>query len=130
MTKKTAKMLAMNRDPAWIRRMAELEDGGFVSVGGWVTDIARINAPLEDGRTRSRFGRFLLLAQREKRLRRRRSPGLPGFWGVRRTIWTSLRACRLRGMMTPGRREPNLSFMQRLAAPLAAGDEAPAPERG
>jgi len=57
-----------NKSIEWLKRMADFEDEGTVSVGGWVTDIARINAPLEDGRTRSRFGRFLLLAQREKHL--------------------------------------------------------------
>ncbi|HET6383108.1 MAG TPA: hypothetical protein VFJ58_06920, partial [Armatimonadota bacterium] len=61
-------MKTTNKSIEWLKRMADFEDEGTVSVGGWVTDIARINAPLEDGRTRSRFGRFLLLAQREKHL--------------------------------------------------------------
>lgn len=62
-------MKTMNTDPAWLKRMAELEDGSFVSVGGWVTALAEAEAPARMFQpTRSAFSRLVQLARRERNM--------------------------------------------------------------
>ena len=56
----------MNTDPAWIKRMAELEDGSFVSVGGWVTALEDVGVPGIGARPP--LGKLLGLARREMKL--------------------------------------------------------------
>ncbi|MCA1596285.1 MAG: helix-turn-helix transcriptional regulator [Chloroflexi bacterium] len=48
--------------------MADFEDEGTVSVGGWVTDLAEIEGPVDACRTRSAFSKLIRLAQRERNL--------------------------------------------------------------
>jgi HTH-type transcriptional regulator, competence development regulator len=62
-------MKAMNTDPGWLKRMAEREDGDFVSVGGWVQALEAVETPAGAFRpTRSAFTRLLQLARRERNL--------------------------------------------------------------
>lgn len=62
-------MKTMNTDPAWLKRMAELEDGSFVSVGGWVTALEEAEAPSHGYRlTKPAFSRLVQLARRERNM--------------------------------------------------------------
>jgi transcriptional regulator with XRE-family HTH domain len=59
----------MNTDREWLKRMAMLEDEEIVSVGGWVTDLARAGFPNRPSQpTRPAFRRLLKLARRERHL--------------------------------------------------------------
>jgi transcriptional regulator with XRE-family HTH domain len=61
--------MQMNTDRAWLERMAEREDEETVSVGGWVTDLARAGFSSRPAQpARSAFTRLLKLARRERNL--------------------------------------------------------------
>jgi transcriptional regulator with XRE-family HTH domain len=62
-------MITMNRDKDWLLKKAEMEDGCFVSVGGFIDDVARVeSSPQGFESTRDAFVRLLQLARRAKRL--------------------------------------------------------------
>jgi transcriptional regulator with XRE-family HTH domain len=62
-------MILMNKDKEWLRRKAEREDGCFVSVGGFLEDVTRVETrPEAFEATRSAFVRLLQLARRAKGL--------------------------------------------------------------
>lgn len=64
-------MIMMNRSKEWLLKKAEQEDGCFVSVGGFVDDVTRLEArPETFEATRSAFVRLLQLARRAKGLTR------------------------------------------------------------
>ena len=61
----------MNRSKEWLLKKAEQEDGCFVSVGGLVDDITKIEtSPQAFESTRAAFVRLLQLARRAKGLTR------------------------------------------------------------
>ncbi|MGD1102188.1 MAG: helix-turn-helix transcriptional regulator [Terriglobia bacterium] len=62
-------MIIMNRSKEWLLKKADQEDGCFVSVGGFVDDITKIeSSPQAFESTRAAFVRLLQLARRAKRL--------------------------------------------------------------
>lgn len=62
-------MITMKKDFEWLKRKAEQEDGCFVSVGGFVDDVSKIEiSPEAFEPTRAAFARFLQLARRAKSL--------------------------------------------------------------
>ncbi len=63
--------MKMNNDPAWLQRMAELEDGCFVSVGGWVHALEKARGPAGTALTPGlAFSQLVILARRERELAR------------------------------------------------------------
>jgi transcriptional regulator with XRE-family HTH domain len=64
-------MIMMNRSKEWLLKRAELEDGCFVSVGGFIDDVAKIEtSPQAFVSTKAAFIRLLQLARRAKELTR------------------------------------------------------------
>ncbi len=64
--------MKMNSNPAWLKRMAELEDGSYVSAGGWVHALEEARCPAGAGLTPGlAFSQLVLLARKERELSRR-----------------------------------------------------------
>jgi HTH-type transcriptional regulator, competence development regulator len=58
-----------NNDPAWTRRMAELEDGGEVTVGGLAQEVGMFDVSLTPAPVaKSAFAKLIELRRRELRL--------------------------------------------------------------
>jgi HTH-type transcriptional regulator, competence development regulator len=64
------KPMKMNTDPNWLKKKASMEDGGFVSVGGLVSEIGMPGRefPVNADPLRHAFVRLLQLKRREKSL--------------------------------------------------------------
>ena len=64
-------MMKMSRDREWLRRRAEAEDDTVVSLGGWVTDLARTEAAATPPLTlppKAALVRLLQLSRRQHQL--------------------------------------------------------------
>jgi len=63
--------MKMNSDPAWLKRMAALEDGSYVSVGGWVHALEEAHSAAGAGLTPGlAFSQLVILARRDRELSR------------------------------------------------------------
>lgn len=60
--------MRMNTDKKWLRRKAQLEDGGYVSVGGLVEDLEQREQAGQLVPMQHAFVRFVQLARRDRRL--------------------------------------------------------------
>lgn len=60
--------MKMNTDKGWLKRMAEKEDGGFVSVGGLIESLSESEQASKVVPMKAAFVRFVQLARRERRL--------------------------------------------------------------
>ena len=60
--------MKMNTDKDWLRKMAEKEDGCFVSVGGLVESLAEREKASNVVPMKPAFVRFVQLARRDRRL--------------------------------------------------------------
>jgi transcriptional regulator with XRE-family HTH domain len=60
--------MRMNTDKKWLRRKAQLEDGGYVSVGGFVEDLEQREQVGQLVPMQHAFVRFVQLARRDRRL--------------------------------------------------------------
>ena len=60
--------MRMNTDKKWLRRKAQLEDGGYVSVGGLVEDLEQRDQVGQLGPWQHAFVRCVQLARRDRRL--------------------------------------------------------------